>query len=54
MDHKKSFNWVSREVKLLTHFTRTDFGISMVDMARLKQDNTETTEQFIMRFKGQE
>ena len=39
------------EEKFLTHFARTDLGISMVDLARLKQELGETADQFIMRFK---
>jgi hypothetical protein len=39
------------EEKFLNHFARTDLGISMADLARLKQELGETTDQFIMRFK---
>ena len=43
--------WNDMEEKFLNHFVRTDLGISMADLARLKQDLGETTDQFIMRFK---
>jgi hypothetical protein len=39
------------EEKFLNHFARTDLGILMADLARLKQELGETADQFIMRFK---
>ena len=39
------------EEKFLNHFARTNLGISMVDLARLKQELGKTANQFIMRFK---
>jgi hypothetical protein len=43
--------WNDMEEKFLNHFARTDLGISMADLARLKQELGETADQFIMRFK---
>jgi hypothetical protein len=43
--------WNDMEEKFLNHFARTDLEISMVDLARLKQELGETADQFIMRFK---
>ena len=43
--------WNNMEEKFLNHLARTNFGISMADLARLKQELGETTDQFIMRFK---
>jgi hypothetical protein len=43
--------WNDMEEKFINHFTRTDLGISMANLARLKQELGETTDQFIMRFK---
>ena len=44
-------NWNDMEENFLNHFARTDLGISMTDLARLKQELGETADQFIMRFK---
>jgi hypothetical protein len=43
--------WNDMEEKFLNHFARTNLGISMADLARLKQELGETADQFIMRFK---
>jgi hypothetical protein len=43
--------WNDMEEKFLNHFARTDLGISMVDLARHKQELGETADHFIMRFK---
>jgi hypothetical protein len=39
------------EEKFKSHFARSNIGVSMVDLARLKQKPDEFAEQFIMRFK---
>jgi hypothetical protein len=39
------------EEKFRSHFARSDVGVSMVDLARLRQKPYESAEQFIMRFK---
>ena len=44
-------SWVELEGKFQTHFSRTDLGVSIVNMARLRQRPDETVQQFIMRFK---
>ena len=43
--------WNDMEEKFLNHFARTDLGISMVDLARLRQEMGKTAKQFIKRFK---
>ena len=43
--------WNDMEAKFLNYFARTDLGISMADLARLKQEFGETVDQFIMTFK---
>ena len=43
--------WNDMEEKFLNHLARTNLGISMADLVRLKQELGETTNQFIMRFK---
>ena len=39
------------EEKFQSHFARSNVGVSMTNLARLKQKHDESTEQFIMRFK---
>jgi hypothetical protein len=39
------------EEKFQSHFARSNIGVSMADLARLKQKLDESAEQFIMRFK---
>jgi hypothetical protein len=39
------------EEKFWSHFARSNMGVSMADLARLKQKPDESVEQFIMRFK---
>jgi hypothetical protein len=43
--------WEEMEEKFQSHFTRSNIGVSMADLARLKQKPYESEEQFIMRFK---
>ena len=43
--------WNDMEAKFLNYFARTDLGISMADLARLKQELGEIADLFIMRFK---
>ena len=44
-------SWEEMEEKFQSHFARSNIGVSMADLARLKQKPDESTEQFIMRFK---
>ena len=44
-------SWEEIEEKFQSHFARSDVGVSMADLARLRQKPDESAEQFIMRFK---
>ena len=44
-------SWEEMEEKFRPHFARSDVGVSMVDLARLRHKPDEFAEQFIMRFK---
>jgi hypothetical protein len=39
------------EEKFQSHFAKSNIGVSMADLALLKQKPDESLEQFIMRFK---
>jgi hypothetical protein len=44
-------SWEEMEEKFQSHFARSNIGVSMADLAQLKQKPDESAEQFIMRFK---
>ena len=44
-------SWAELEDKFQTHFSHTYLGVSIANLARLRQRPDETVEQFIMRFK---
>jgi hypothetical protein len=44
-------SWEEMKEKFQSHFARSNIGVSMADLARLKQKPDESAEQFIMRFK---
>ena len=44
-------SWEEMEEKFQSHFARSNIGVSMADLARLKQKPDESAEQFIIRFK---
>jgi hypothetical protein len=46
-------SWEEMEEKFQSHFARSNIGVSMVDLARLKQKQDESAEQFIMIQKDQ-
>lgn len=45
------FTWEDMQNQFQSHFSRTDPGVSMADLARIRQQVRETTEQYRMRFK---
>jgi hypothetical protein len=44
-------SWEEMEEKFQSHFAISDVGVSMADLARLRQKPDESAEQFIMRLK---
>ena len=44
-------SWEDMEEKFQPHFARSNIGVSMANLARLKQKPDESTQQFIIRFK---
>ena len=44
-------SWEEMEEKFHSHFAKSNIGVSMADLARLKQKPDESVEHFIMRFK---
>jgi hypothetical protein len=44
-------SWEEMVEKFQSHFARSNIGVSMADLARLKQKLDESAKQFIMRFK---
>jgi hypothetical protein len=44
-------SWEEMEERFQSHFSRSDVGVSMADLARLRQKPDESAEQFIIRFK---
>ena len=44
-------SWEEIEEKFQSHFARSNIGVSMTNLARLKQKPDESAEQFIIRFK---
>ena len=43
-------SWEEMEEKFQSHFARSNIGVSMANLAQLKQKPDESAEQFIMRF----
>ena len=44
-------SWEEMEEKFQSHFAISDVGVSMADLARLRQKLDKSAEQFIMRLK---
>lgn len=47
----QAFTWEDMQNLFQSHFSRTDPGVSITDLARIRQQVGETTEQYIMKFK---
>lgn len=43
------FTWEDMQNQFQSHFSRTDPGVSMADLAKIRQQVGETTEQYLMR-----